>query len=102
MVLTELGPQDYFGEMALLADRPRAATVIAATDCLLGVLAKEQFLAALAEQPEVSLTVIQVLSDRLVEANDRLVAERGEDPPAARRPPRPRGPSGRPPTAAPG
>ena len=80
VVLTELGPQDYFGEMALLADRPRAATVIAATDCLLGVLAKEQFLAALAEQPELSLTVIQVLTDRLVEANDRLVAERGDDP----------------------
>ena len=59
--------------------------MIAATDCLLGVLAKEQFLAALAEQPQLSLTVIQVLSDRLVEANDRLVAGQGEDRPAARR-----------------
>ena len=45
---------------------------------------------ALAEQPELSLTVIQVLSDCLVEANDRLVAGRGEEP------------AGRPATSTPG
>ena len=72
--LAELGPQDYFGEMALLAERPRAATAIAATDCLLGALTKEQFLAVLAERPEISLAVIQVLSTRLSEANDRLAS----------------------------
>jgi HEAT repeat protein len=75
VVLGELGPQDYFGEMALLAERPRAATAVAASDCRLGVLAKEHFLAVLSERPEISLAVIQVLSNRLAEANDRLVTE---------------------------
>jgi len=72
VLLAELGPQDYFGEMALLADRPRAATAIAATDCQLGVLTKEHFFAVLAERPEVSLAVIQVLSNRLASANERV------------------------------
>ena len=72
ILLAELGPQDYFGEMALLAERPRAATAIAATECRLGVLAKEHFLAVLTERPEISLAVIQVLSSRLVDADERL------------------------------
>lgn len=76
VVLGELGPQDYFGEMALLAERPRAATVVAASNCRLGVLAKEHFLAVLSQQPEISLAVIQVLSNRLAEANDRLLSGR--------------------------
>jgi CRP-like cAMP-binding protein/HEAT repeat protein len=72
VVLAELGPHDYFGEMALLAERPRGASAVAATDCQVGVLAKEHFLTVLAEHPEVSLAVIRVLSDRLATANDRL------------------------------
>jgi CRP-like cAMP-binding protein/HEAT repeat protein len=75
VLLAELGPQDYFGEMALLAERPRAATAFAATDCRLGVLAKEHFLAVLTERPEVGLAVIQVLSNRLASANERLAHE---------------------------
>jgi HEAT repeat protein len=77
VLLAELGPQDYFGEMALLAERPRAATAIAATDCQLGVLTKEHFVAVLTERPEVSLAVIQVLSNRLANANERLVNGNG-------------------------
>ena len=52
--------------------------------------------------PHASLTVIQVLSDRLVEANERLVAGQGEDP--ADRPVAGHGEdsAGRPATSAPG
>ncbi len=43
-VLARLGPGEYFGEMALLADAPRNATVRTVTDCELAVLGKHNFL----------------------------------------------------------
>jgi CRP-like cAMP-binding protein len=42
-----LGPNDFFGELALLADTPRTATVRAATDCRLWVLPRRVFLSVL-------------------------------------------------------
>ena len=42
-----LGPNDFFGELALLEDIPRTATVRAATDCQLGVLPRRAFLSVL-------------------------------------------------------
>ena len=45
-VLRELGPGDVFGELALILDVPRTATVTAAEPVVLRTLAREPFLAA--------------------------------------------------------
>lgn len=42
--VAELGPGGYFGEVALLYDQPRNATVIAETDLTLFVLERDEFL----------------------------------------------------------
>jgi CRP/FNR family transcriptional regulator, cyclic AMP receptor protein len=64
-VLNTLGPGDFFGEMALLDDYPRSATVIARepTECL--TLTKWHFLAELESHPEMALALLPVLSRRV-------------------------------------
>lgn len=42
-VIAELGPGDYFGEMALLTDSPRAASVVVKERCTLLVLSRGAF-----------------------------------------------------------
>jgi glucose-6-phosphate 1-dehydrogenase len=51
-VLNSLGEGDFFGEMALLSDQPRAATVRAVEPCDLFVLDKSDFTRLVKERPE--------------------------------------------------
>lgn len=62
-----LGPQDYFGEMALLSSAARSATVIAIMDCLLWKLSRESWDDLIAKHPTWLLHFCAVLSQRLSE-----------------------------------
>jgi CRP/FNR family cyclic AMP-dependent transcriptional regulator len=63
--LTELGPGDFFGELALIEDHPRSATVVALeeTECLLFVV--WEFRALLKEHPQMALPIMNALIARL-------------------------------------
>ncbi|MDV3221574.1 MFS transporter, partial [Intrasporangium sp.] len=50
-LVRELGPGDWFGELALLHDTPRTATVSALTDLDLQTLERDEFLAFVAHVP---------------------------------------------------
>ena len=62
--LARLSDGDQFGEMALLYDAPRAATVTASSDCLFVTLPRQHFLALLHSTPDVRATVERVAAER--------------------------------------
>ena len=72
VVLGQLGPRDLVGEMALLLDQPRSATVVALTDVQLRPLTRENFARVLAEDREAAIKVLQQLAQRLYEADRRI------------------------------
>ena len=72
VILSILGPGEFFGEMGLIDDEPRSATVITIEPCELLSVAKRDFKKALAENFEMTQAVMRGLVRRLREADRKI------------------------------
>ena len=70
MLLRNLGPGDYFGELALLDKKPRSASAITLCDCQLSVISSKDLMQCLESNPEMNASLLQVLVKRLREATE--------------------------------
>jgi CRP-like cAMP-binding protein len=60
-----IGPGDSFGEMALLDEGPRSATIVAATDLRCLALSAWEFKPFVEENPSVAWAMLRTLAGRL-------------------------------------
>ena len=70
--LALLGPGECFGEMAIITNMPRSASALALENAKLLMLKREVFVSHLQNHPEISLRIIEVLCQRLTEANEQI------------------------------
>ncbi len=73
--LADLGPGDFFGEIALLAEHRRTATVTATSDLRIIVMHERDFRIMEDQMPDVAAKIRTVMSDRREEHRART----GED-----------------------
>ena len=69
--LDTAGPGSIVGELALIDDEPRSATVVAKTACRLVPVDRRRFEYMVQETPFFALAVMKVLADRLRKNNVR-------------------------------
>ena len=72
-VVNKLGAGEVFGEMALLGEWPRTATVRAVDDVECLGIDRWVFLAQLERQPQVGIKMLHILAQKLRDSDARLV-----------------------------
>jgi len=72
VILAILGPNEFFGEMGLIDDAPRSASVVTIEACEVLALAKRDFKKCLEENFEMAMTVMRGLVKRLREADQKI------------------------------
>ncbi|MBC7207988.1 MAG: cyclic nucleotide-binding domain-containing protein, partial [Methyloversatilis sp.] len=72
VILSMLGPGELFGEMGVLDDNPRSATVVTVVPSDLIVIAKSDFKRVLQENFEVSMFIMRNLVARLRTADRKI------------------------------
>jgi CRP-like cAMP-binding protein len=70
--VANVGPNSIIGEIAILCDVNRTATVRASAPLEVLRIDKDQFLELLAEFPEMAIQIIRVLADRLGQTTTEL------------------------------
>ncbi|WP_158675235.1 Crp/Fnr family transcriptional regulator [Thiohalobacter thiocyanaticus] len=69
-IINRLGPGDYFGELSLIDEQPRSASIEALTRCRLSVLTRAYFIDYLETHPRVAIRMLEGMGERLRRTTD--------------------------------
>jgi len=72
VILNILGPGEFFGEMGLIDDAPRSASVVAIEPCELLSISKRDFKRCLADNFEMTMALMRGLVRRLRDADRKI------------------------------
>jgi signal transduction histidine kinase/ActR/RegA family two-component response regulator len=73
--LAYLGAGETFGEMSMIDEKPRSATVTAVTETLVSEIRRDDFFSSFQAEPKVALELLKVPFDRLRDADTRILVE---------------------------
>lgn len=76
--LAQMKEGDIFGEMALLFDGPRTASVRAVEDCNLILLSRQAFALKMEKSDPTVRAILKMLSKRIVDINNTLMNKKGD------------------------
>jgi CRP-like cAMP-binding protein len=71
--LAYLGPGETFGEMSMIDEKPRSATVTAVVETVVSEIRRDEFFNSFQTDPKVALALLKVLFERLREADARIL-----------------------------
>ena len=72
LLLRTIGPNEFFGEMALFEKETRSATIRATKPTRLLTVDRKNFLRGIHEDPSLAFRVVQTMSGRIRDLTDRL------------------------------
>ncbi len=72
VILNILGPGEYFGELSLVDDQPRSASVMTLSPIKTMIISKSEFKRCLAENPELSFNLIRSLTKQVRALTDSV------------------------------
>lgn len=75
ITLARFGPGDIFGELAMLDDEQRSATITAVDDLKAIAIPGDGMRRLLRERPEIAVRMVTSLGQRLRQTNERLVGQ---------------------------
>ncbi len=72
IILNEQGPGEHFGELALIDDAPRSASVMAMEKIQVSVISRQDFREVLNKNPDIAFSLIKDLSRRVRTLSDNV------------------------------
>jgi CRP-like cAMP-binding protein len=78
--LAYLGAGETFGEMSMIDEKPRSATVTAVTETVVSEIERDDFFNSFQTDPKVALTLLKVLFERLRVADAMILQLQKADP----------------------